>query len=116
MLPCSGNNFTVPHAPDPLGNDVFPALGGHLYVYLSSILLIDGGHVDVSAPSPEAVDFDLSLLHDPIELIDAVVSLFKVLVGDGHLSAYGGDEAVGNSVCGGLEVFTLVHAEDHFSC
>jgi len=116
VLPHSGDNFAIPHDSDPLSDNILPTLGGYLYVHLPSISLVGGGHVDVSAPGVEVVDFGLSLLHNPIELVDAVVSLLEVLVGGGCPLVYSGDEAIGHGACGGLKVITLVYAKDHFSC
>jgi len=89
VLPCSSDDFTIPHNSDPLSDNILLTLGGHLYVHLPSVLLVGRGHVDVSAPGLEAVNFGLSLLHNPVELVDMVVSLFEVLVGNGCPSAYG---------------------------
>ncbi len=108
MFPCPGDDFTVSHDPDLSCDDILPALGGHLYVYSSSIPLVGGGHVDVPASVLEVADFGLLLLYDPIELVDAVVGLFEVLVSDGCWLAYGGDEAVGHGACSGLKVVTHV--------
>ncbi len=73
------------------------------------------GHVDVPPPSLEVADFGLLLLYNSIELVDALVSLFKVLVGGSCPLVYHGYEAVGDGVCGVLQVTTLVHTEDSFS-
>ncbi len=49
------------------------------------------------------------------ELVDVAAGFSEALVGSCCLLLYCGDEAVGNSVCGVLEVATLIYAEDGFS-
>jgi len=116
VLSCPGSNFTIPHNPNPLGDDVLPTLGGHLYIHSPFISLIGGGHVYIPSPVPEPTNFSLSLLYDPIEPVDTVVGLFEVLVGEGCLLVHSGDEAIGHSMCSGLKVVTHIHAEDCFGC
>jgi len=114
VLSHSGDHFTILHNSDPLSNDILPTLEGHLYVHLPTVSLVDGGHVNVSSSVLEPTDFGLSLLYGPVEPVDAVVGFLKVLVGNGCSSTYGGNKAIGHSTCSGLEVITLIHAEDCF--
>ncbi len=60
--------------------------------------------------------FSFSLLDNAVESIDAAVNLFEVLLEDGSVAADGGDEAKGNSTCGGPKVVLLTHVKDSLSC
>src|SRR6266851_8222853 len=115
MFPSSGDDLAISHNPDPSSNDVLPTLEGYLYVHSSSIVLEGGRHLNITSPVLQSPDFGLSLLEGPVESVDVDMGLLEVLIGDVHSVAYGGDEAIGHSMCSGGEVFPVFfHAEYHF--
>jgi len=85
-----------------------------LDVHSPAVLLEGGGHIDVFCPVSEVANLSFLRVYCACELIDAVAGFGKALVGSCSSSSYCGDEAIGDSVCSGLEVATLVHVEDSF--
>ena len=114
MLPCSGNNLTVPHNSDSLGDDVLTTVGGHLDVHSSPILLKGGGHFCISHPVSEVANLDFTGVYSPIELVDVVAGFGEFLVGGCHSLAYCGDKTIDDSVCGVVKVVAVLHAKDGF--
>ncbi len=115
MLSCSGDNLTVPHDPNPSGDDILTTVGGHLDVHLSSIAFEFGGHVDVAQPISEVADFGLVGVDCSSELVDTLVGFGKPLVSDRYSSAYHADEAICNGVHSVVEVIPNLHVKDGLS-
>ena len=81
MLPCSGDDFTVSHDLDPLGDDILTAVGRYLDVCPSSIALKVRQHFGASIVVLDAADLGLLGVHSSGELVDAASGLGKALVG-----------------------------------
>ena len=73
------------------------------------------GHLHISCPVLEMVDFGFAGVYSSCELIDAAVGFSKALVGGCCLLVHHGDKAVDNGMHGVLEVATVIHAEYCFS-
>ena len=114
MLSCSGNNFTVPHNPNPSGNDILAAVGGYLDVHPSSVVLEFGWHFGVSVAVSKAADLTFVGVYCPGELVDAAAGFGEPLVGDGCALLYCRDEAICDGMCSVGEIVVL-HVEDGFS-
>ncbi len=114
MLSCSGNDLAVSYDSYPPGDDVLTAMGGHLDVHSPTIVLEARWHLGVSVPVVDVADFSLVGVDSAGELVDASLSLGEVLVGDGGMLSYGGDEAVRNGARCVSEVVVL-HAEEGLS-
>ena len=114
MLPCSGDHFAIPHDPNPLGEDVLAAVGGYLYVDLSPIALELRWHLGVAVVVSEAADLGFAGVYCSCELVNALASFGKPLVGDSCALSHGCDEAICDGMrCVGKVV--VLHAEDGFS-
>jgi len=114
MLSRSGDDFTIPHDPDPLGDDVLTIVGGYLDIYPSSISLILGWHLRVSIAISEVVYLGLMGVYCPGELVDVPSSFDEALVSEGSVALHHRDEAVCNGAHGVSEVVVL-HVEDGLS-
>ena len=88
MLSCSGDDFTIPHDSDLVGNDVLTVVGGHLYVHSSPVTFKLRGHVRVSITIPEMAYLTFVGVYCPGELVDSAVSFGKSLVGEGCASSH----------------------------
>ena len=114
MLSCSGDDLTVSHDSNPLGDDILPTVGGHLDVHLSSVAFEVKQHLGVSIAISDMADFGLAGVYHPRELVDAASGLAKALVSEGSASSYHRDEAICDDVCCVGEVVVL-HVEEGLS-
>ena len=114
MLSCSGDDLTIPHDPNPLGDNVLSAVGGHLDVHSPAIAFEVGWHCGVPIAISDTLDFSLAGVYCSGELVDVVSGLAEALVGDGSASSYRRDEAVGDGACCVGKVAVL-HAEEGLS-
>ena len=83
-------------------------------VHSSPIVFKGQGHLYISCPVTELADFSLVGVYSSCKLINVVLGFCEALVSGCCLLAHCGDEAVGNSVGGVLEVATLVNVEYRF--
>src|SRR5216683_1882159 len=99
MLPSSGDDLTIPHNLDPLGDDVLATMGGHLNVHLPSVSLKVGQHLRVPVGIADVADFGFLSVHCSVEPVDVAPGFGEALVGDGGASSDCRDEAVCHGPC-----------------
>jgi len=109
-----GNDLAIPHDPNPLGDDVLTAVGGHLDVHSSPITLEVGWHFRACIAVLDVADLGLAGMYCSSELVDTASCLGKALVSEGSTALHHRDEAVHNSACGIGQVIVL-QAEDGLS-
>ena len=114
MLSCSGDDLAIPHDSDPLGDDILPAVGGHLDVHSPAVALKVRWHLRVSIAVLDVTDFGFAGMYCPSELVDVASGFAKALVGDGGASSYCRDEAIGDGA-GCVSEVVVLHAEEGLS-
>jgi len=95
-----------------LGDDTWAIVEGHLNVEMSPVVFEGGGHLNISCPVLEVVYLNLVGLYTGGELGDVAAGFGEALVGGSCSLSDSGDKAVGNGVCGVMEVAIVVHTED----